>query len=57
MCKGGILYVIFGVDILLAIMNISYTDIKKCNIGSCQIEVVQYPKIPNAELQKLLSDF
>ena len=33
MCVSGILHVIFGVDILLAIMSIPYTDIKKNNIG------------------------
>jgi len=54
MCVSGILHVIFGVDILLAIMSIPYTDIKKNNIGLYNIEVVQYPKIPKSDIQTLI---
>ena len=54
MCISGILHVIYGIDILLAIMNISYTDIKKYNIGVCYIEIIQYPKLPKDDIQSLM---
>ena len=53
MYVSGILHVIFGVDILLVIMIIPYTDIKN-NIGLYNIEVVQYPKIPKSDIQTLI---
>lgn len=55
MCISGILHVIFGAEILLAIMNIPYTDIKKYDIGSYNIEVIQYTKIPKSGLQQLIN--
>jgi hypothetical protein len=54
MIINGILHIIFGIDILLAIMDVSYTEIKKYNIV-LNIEVIQYPKIPKLEIQKLLA--
>lgn len=53
MCISGILHIIYGIDILLAIMNISYTDIKKYNIGTCHIEILQYPKLPKSDIQTI----
>jgi uncharacterized protein YqhQ len=53
MLINGILHIIFGIDILVAIMGISYTEIKKYNIDS-NVEVIQYPKIPKLDIQKLL---
>jgi hypothetical protein len=53
MLINGILHVIFGIDVLLAIMSISYTEIKKYNIES-NIDVIQYPKIHKLDIHKLL---
>jgi hypothetical protein len=54
LCISGILHIIYGVDILLALMIISYTDIKKYDIGSCYIEIIQYPKLSKADIQSLI---
>jgi hypothetical protein len=53
MLINGILHVIFGIEVLISIMSISYTEIKKYNIDS-NIEVIQYPKIPKLDIHKLL---
>ena len=44
MCVIGILHVIFGVDILLAIMSIPYTDIKKTILGCIILRWCNIPK-------------
>jgi hypothetical protein len=54
MCISGILHVIYGVDILLAIMGISYTDIKKYEIGVCYVEISQYPKLPRDDVHQII---
>lgn len=53
-CINGVLHVIYGVEFLLAIMCISYIDMKKYKICECYIEISQYPKMINDEIQKML---
>lgn len=54
--NNGVLYIFSGIDRLLGINGVSYSDLKKAQLDS-EIEIIinQYPKLTKEEILSLIS--